>query len=151
MKYACRQEDITKALCDFLETLGYHILASHHPGASGGLKINLCHGKQSKQYIVPDIVAIYGDKCIVAEVDIRYNKHSVHKLQCFMASDTARLDLLQVLSGLGYKIQTIVPGIAYIPPRATRSNLPTPPNFVVFHFINGKITVYVGKEMLLLR
>jgi len=141
-----RQEEITRAVCELLTGFGWKILGSHHPGASGGIRLSSRQkGPQKRpRAIIPDIIAVRKHQVLIVESATRFTLADVTKLRRVVETDDY-LDDIQQVAGLGSDTcPEIVPGIAFVP----SGNEPDLEGIVVFHYINGKIHVANGINLL---
>lgn len=142
-----RQEEITKAVCKKLKELGWKIIGTHHPGASGGIRLSAKRGVKHKNLraVIPDIIAVKGNRVLLVESTSRFTPTDVSKLKK-IAETSGYLDDMRRVAGLGPDTSPdVVLGLAFSP----LGREPPLRGMVIFHYVDGAIYIATGEKLLL--
>ncbi len=132
------EEEITRALADWLEERGWEVCSVHYPGTHGGLRFRrVAPGQRALDAIVPDIVALRRRHLLIVESKPAYWAADVEKLGR-LASDAAyEADICRAARVERAEEANLVMAVAF----AGESPEPPPPGFVLFVYQRGGIEV----------
>ncbi len=140
-----REEDITEAVADYLRDR-WHVLGTHHPGASGGIRLqpNPSGAGAELPAVIPDVVAARALALLLVESKPRFSPADVRKLRAVVLSGAYAIDAVRVAGLSPHAVPRLIPAIAYCP----QGGEPHPEGFVVFHYLDNRIQVESGAELL---
>ena len=134
-----REEDITRALAEWLEERGWELCSVHYPGTQGGLRFRrAAPGERALDAIVPDIVALLGSNLLVVESKPAYSSSDVAKLERLARDSAYRSDICRAARVECIDEVKLITGIAY----AGASPEQPPSDFLLFVYCDRAITVH---------